>query len=125
MEKSFSEIYTEALAAGRKAGEAHRPVPMRVVQQANPFDAASPVVKDFGVYSDGVCGFAWVQFAGNTAFGRWAKRMGLARPAYPKGLSIWVSEYNQSMEKKDAHARAFAAVLNDYGIRAYPMSRMD
>lgn len=74
---------------------------------------------------EGACGFAWVEFAGNTAFGRWAKKAGVARPHYPKGLSVWVSEGGQSIDRKEAYARAFARVLNDAGIRAYAGSRLD
>ena len=33
--------------------------------------------------SDGLCGFGWVHFAGTTAWGRWAKKNGRAKPAHP------------------------------------------
>jgi hypothetical protein len=72
-----------------------------------------------------VCGFAWVKFAGNTAFGRWAKKQGLATKAYPNGLMIWVSQFGQSMDKKETYAREFASVLESHGITAYAQSRMD
>ena len=75
--------------------------------------------------SDYPCGFAWVVIKGNTAFARWAKSMGLTRPAYPKGLQIRIGEYGQSMTKKEAHARAMAKVLRDAGIDARAESRMD
>ena len=75
--------------------------------------------------SEGACGFAWVEFAGNTAFGRWAKKAGVARPHYPKGLYVWVSEGGQSIARKEAYAIAFAKVLNEAGISARPNSRLD
>ena len=74
---------------------------------------------------EGACGFAWVEFAGNTSFGRWAKKVGKARPHYPSGLCVWVSEGGQSIGRKEAYAVAFAKVLNDAGIKAYAGSRLD
>ena len=71
------------------------------------------------------CGFAWVRFAGNTAFGRWAKREGIARKAYGGGLEIWIFQYNQSIDLKAAYARAFAEALQEAGIDAYSGSRYD
>ncbi len=76
--------------------------------------------------ADGVCGFAWIWFKGNTKFGRWAKKNGLAKSWYPTGLAIWVSEFGQSYERKMAYAREFAKVLNEYGIKdAYASGRLD
>ena len=74
---------------------------------------------------EGACGFAWIEFAGNTAFGRWAKKAGVARPHYPKGLCVWVSEGGQSIARKEAYAIAFAKVLNEAGIKAHANSRLD
>jgi hypothetical protein len=45
---------------------------------------------------------------------------GMARKdGYYGGVTVWISEYNQSMARKEAHARAFAAVLSAAGVRAY------
>lgn len=72
-----------------------------------------------------ICGFAWIHFAGNTAWGRWAKKRGLATKDYPSGLHIWVPFYNQSYDRKLAYAQAYATVLNKYGIEAYGAGRLD
>ena len=72
-----------------------------------------------------ICGFAWVKFAGNTAWGRWAKKNINARPGYPNGLQIWISDYDQSYDKKVAYARAYANVLKLNGIDAYGDGRLD
>lgn len=72
-----------------------------------------------------ICGFAEIRFPGNKPFGRWAKKAGLAKKAYPKGLHIWVSEFGQSYDKKKAYAEAFAEVLQLHGIDAYATSRPD
>lgn len=73
----------------------------------------------------GLCGFAWVRFAGNTAWGRWAKKNKGARSAYPKGLQIWIGDYGQSHAKKTAYAQAFADMLNQHSIDAYAEDRLD
>jgi hypothetical protein len=120
----FAELYRTADAAGKAAAEACRPAPMIVgtaVGLSNKIDESKPQY----FVPDGVCGFAWIQFPGNTAFGKWAKAQKLARPAYPKGLSIWVSDYGQSIQLKEAYAWAFARVLQEAGIKAYSGSRMD
>lgn len=110
----FSAIHSKADAAGKAAASAHTPTPMHVSNG-----------KTVYTVMDGPCGFAWIAFAGNTPWGRWAKKMKLASSHYPKGLCIWVSAYSQSMELKEAYARGYAAVLKEFGIDAYAGSRMD
>lgn len=87
------------------------------------------VVEGYGkryFVEDGVCGFAWVTVKpANSAFAKWLKERALARNAYGGGVSIWVSKFNQSMQKKEAYANAFARVLRDNDINAYSESRMD
>lgn len=123
--RELARIYREAWAAGVAAATATRPTPMHVVERANPLDDTSPIIRRYAPVLDGACGFAWVKFAGNTEFGRWAKKNGKASAHYPTGLSVWISEYNQSVERKAAHAQAMARVLRDNGIVAYGESRLD
>ncbi len=76
--------------------------------------------------ADGVCGFAWIKIRpANSSFALWAKKAGIAKPAYGGGLQIWVSGYGQSMQKKEAYAAAYAKVLSEAGIKAHSESRMD
>ena len=57
---------------------------------------------------------------------KFLKKNDYARPdSYYGGVSVWVGGYNQSMERKAAHASAMAKVFADAGINAYSMSRMD
>lgn len=114
MKQNFSEIFSAAHSAGMKALNDCIPVPMTVAGGNREW-----------YVSEGACGFAWVEFAGNTAFGRWAKKTGNARPHYPSGLSVWVGEGGQSIARKEAYAQAFANVLRDFGIKAYAGSRLD
>jgi hypothetical protein len=122
--QDFAAVYAEAHAAGMAAGNGANVIPMQVQQHANMLDDSSPVVKRYDV-PDGVCGFAWISFKGNTAFGRWMKSKDLAHAGTYGGLSVWVGQFNQSMQRKEAYAHAFATVLGKHGIEAYPQSRMD
>lgn len=122
--ENFEAIYEKAWAAGVAAATAMTPTPM-AVQMATGLTGGFDWNKPYDVVSDGVCGFAWVSFKGNTPFGRWAKKTGKARPGYPTGLQVWIGNYNQSMQKKEAHAEAMAAVLREAGITAYANSRLD
>jgi len=98
---SFEMIYNIAAKAGIEAGKAQ-----------------------YGA-GHGSCGFGWVRIKGNTAFGRWAKKSGLASRAYPNGLSFWVSDFNQCEASKYMYASAFAGILNKHGIQASACSRAD
>ena len=122
-----SVLFQKAHAAGMLAAAARVPVPMVVVQRADPMNDKSPVVKRYEPVMDGVCGFAWVIVKpGNCSFAKFLKAKGMAsKDSYYGGVNYWISGYNQSMEKKEAYAGAFARVLSDAGIKAYSMSRMD
>lgn len=124
-QNNFRHLYMAAYEAGMAAGEACNPMPMVVEQRANMLDDNAPVVRRDYV-ADGVCGFAWVVVRpGNSAFARWLKENSLARPHYAGGVSIWVTTFGQSMQRKEAYARAFAKVLQDNDIKANAESRMD
>lgn len=125
MEKNFTDIVLEAGEAGTAAAYAAKTTTMVVVERSNPLDDNSPIVNRWEI-PDWPCGFAWIVIKdGRSSFGRWLVKQGLARKHYPKGLCIWVHDYNQSMQRKEAHAQAYAAVLRKHGIEAYAESRMD
>jgi hypothetical protein len=112
------DLYTQASAAGHEAVKAAAVKPMIVTDEARNLQY---------FVEDGVCGFAWVKIRpARGAFINWCKKNNIGRvDSYEGGYRIWISEYNQSMGKKEAYARAFAKVLQDNGIKAYAMSRMD
>ncbi len=122
----FRAIYNEARAAGLAAGNAHVPVPMTVNKHASPLDDRSPIVQRWHVPS-GVCGFAWVNIKPATSsFAKWLKKEKLARSNdYTGGIDYTVFDHGQSLEQKEAHARAFSQVLTKHGIKNYGQSRMD
>jgi hypothetical protein len=121
----FSELVARAHEAGMKAGNEALPEPMVVVGRAHPLDDTSPVTNAWYV-SEGACGFAWVTVRpGNSSFAIWAKKHAGFRKAYYGGVEHWVSGFGQSMARKEAYARAYANVLREASINAYPGSRMD
>jgi hypothetical protein len=74
------------------------------------------------------CGFAWVNIKpGTSPFAKWLKASGFARSSYYKGVDVWNpgGSGSQSMDRKEVGAAAFAAVLQNYGVSAYMMSRAD
>ena len=122
----FQELYNEAMAAGARAAGVAKVAPMAVQMSqglTDGFDFGRP----FEVVADGVCGFAWVKVRpANSSFAKWLKRKGIVtNVAYTGGYDIWIRGYNQSMQRKEAHAEAMAAVLREAGIKAYAGSRMD
>jgi hypothetical protein len=126
----YENIWAQAQDAGYKAVrdlEASAGiVPIIVGEPTTPFGSDIDYSKPTYVINDGVCGFAQIRFAGNTAFGRWAKAKELAsKDSYYGGLYVWVGEFNQSFQRKDAYARAFAQSLKENGIDAYSTSRLD
>lgn len=123
--REYFAWWAEADAAGRAAADACKPTPMVVEQHANPLDDRSEVKQSWYV-ADGVCGFAWVTFhPGGSSFARWACKVKDCRSAYHGGVQHWVSDYGQSMQRKEAYARAFARAIAAHGVTAYPGSRMD
>lgn len=124
-DREFKALYEKADAAGMEAVSKLNVVPMVVCQHANSMDDRSPVVQSWFV-PDGVCGFAWVVVRpGNSPFANWLKKNGLGRKGYGGGVHMWVHQFNQSMQKKETYAHAFAGVLCEAGLDAYSNSRMD
>jgi hypothetical protein len=117
----FERAYALAHEAGTRAGEACNPRPMVVTYT----DRNGVVQKEF--VADGVCGFAWIRIRpANSSFALWLKKTGkVSGRAYGGGVDIWVSQFDQSCQRKEAYARAFADVLNANGIKASAQSRLD
>ena len=110
----FATVWSNACAQGRLAGEACIPRPMIVSGYEN-----APIL-------DGVCGFAYITIRPATsAFARWLKSKGIGHRAYYGGWEISVSDYGQSMNRKEAHAAAVADYLKASGIPADYYYRMD
>lgn len=125
----FQTIYQEAHEAGMKAGDNSIPIPMIVGQETSLFSNKIDYTKPTYVVNDGACGFAWVNIKpGNCAFANWLKKNDLASTdSYYGGVSLWVSEFNQSVTRKAAYAAAFVEVVRKYNVakKIYSASRLD
>ena len=111
----FQAIMIDAMKQAHAKALLHKPTPMHITDGKNNW-----------TISEGVCGFAEIRIPkGNTSFARWAKKNAGFEKHYNGGLSYWVSDYNQSMERKEVFARTVAQILNENGIEAYATSRMD
>lgn len=125
-QRQAAALHRKADAAGMAAGLATRPVPMYVVERANPWDNNSPITRRYAPAMGGVCGFAWVKVRPATGpFVRWLKAEGLGHKGYTGGWDVWVHQFEQSLECKTAYANAYAGVLREAGLTAYGQSRMD
>ena len=111
---NHAHLYAKAMAAGDAAYLAAIPEPMTVVGGGRTYHV-----------SEGACGFAWVSVPGNTAFGKWLKSEGLARPGYPTGLKISPPYMTQSYDRKIAWAIEVARVLAAGGVVARADGRLD
>ena len=128
MKLNYEKIMVEAHEAGMAAGSAKVATPMTLVE-SDLFD--NPIGKTYYV-PEGPCGFAWVvtHEHGNGKFVKYLKSisdgMSVGSKYYYGGYYVkWVGEFGQSIEKKEAYADAYAAVLKDHGIKAYSGSRLD
>ena len=124
---NFSLWLEEAHRAGMGAVSQANVVPMVVSEHSNPLDDNSPVKQSWFV-ADGPCGFAWVTVRpANSSFALWLKKFHGSdwKTVYGGGIQLWVSAFNQSMQKKEAYAAAYAGILQMHGINAYAGSRMD
>ncbi len=121
------ELYNRAWLAGQAKATGTTPVAMVVGTPTTMFGNDLDPNKPQYYVADGVCGFAWVVIRpGNSRFANWLKKNGHGRKdSYYGGVTVWISDYNQSMQRKEAHAGAFARVLQEAGINAHSMSRMD
>jgi hypothetical protein len=128
----MNSICNKAHAAGYDAVKSARVVPMIVGQETHLFSGVmDPNTIEY--VEDGVCGFAWVDVyptnKGNTRLGKAERKVleavGFKKDIYGKKYYKWVSEFNQSMQKKEAYASAYAKVLRENGLKAYSGSRMD
>jgi hypothetical protein len=120
-------LYARAHRAGLQALEATVPTPMLWGSPSTPLGSDVDLSKPHAVSYEGPCGFAWVgSIKGNSSFGRWLVKTGRGlKDSYAGGVLVWVSEGGQSVERKGRYASAFAGVLHEAGVSAYPYSRMD
>ena len=125
--KTPQEIYSEAHSAGLAAGHGCTPTPMVVGTPTTPLGNDIDYSKDTYYVADGLCGFAWINIKpARGKFVKFLKDNDIGRKdSYYGGYTIWVSDFGQSVTRKENYARAFVKVLEENGLKAYAMSRMD
>ena len=103
--------------AGREAAKAASPQMLQINEPAPDGSRYAPFP---------MCGFAWVKVSpGNCRFANWLRKTGKGDNGWNGGVTIWMSEYKQSVDLKLAHARAMADVFQAAGITAHAGSRLD
>lgn len=120
-------LYWKASRAGFKAFEDCNPTPM-VVGTAKGLSNEIDRSKEMHYVSDGVCGFASIKiYPARGRFVKWLKDMNIGYTSAQGGYSLNVSsaKFGQSLERKEAYAKAFTKVLQNNGLEAYVESRMD
>lgn len=120
----FESLYKKACEVAHEAVMKHIPTPMVVSEHENMFDDNSPVKNSYYV-ADGICGFASIRMKLNTAFGKWMVKNGYAEKSMYGGAYLWVSQYNQSYEKKSKFAYKFCEFMKQNGIDCYAETRLD
>lgn len=123
----FQNLYERARQAGLNAAVSKKVQPMVVGTPKSIFSNEIDETKPSYIVEGGPCGFAEVVVKpGNSRFANWLKKNNLGgRRYYGGGVSVWVSEFGQSYERKMAYAQAFAEVLREANIHASAAGRLD
>jgi hypothetical protein len=119
-------LFTKAHEAGMAALESASVSPMVVGSPSTPLGSDIDPSKPVYFVPEGPCGFAWVVVRpGNSSFARWLTQTGKGSRHYGGGVSVWVRQGGQSVQRKEAYAQAFAGVLTEAGVTASAESRLD
>lgn len=120
----YSAFIEKAHQAGMAAGEVVQTATMVVGVPTTPLSSDIDPSKKVYMVPDGICGFAYLNTAGNTPFGRYCKRLGW-RPAFRGGLFTSVRPFGQSLERKTAYAQAWVASMQESGVSVSYETRVD
>jgi len=123
-DQAFQAAFAKAVQAGLAAGAGKQPTAMVVQEMVG----MTSEVKQSWYESEGACGFAWVTVTpGNCPFANWLKKNGYASKAYGGGVQVWISDFGQSVDRKEACAGAMAKTLQmELGMSGiYAGSRLD
>lgn len=112
--KMFEFVYEQANIKGMNAGCQYIPEPMIVGTPKTLFGNEIDYEKPIHYISDGVCGFAWIELGhANHKFCKWLLKHNYAHKNISRaGITIWIHDHNQSLDKKTAHASAMAEYIN-------------
>lgn len=122
----WAQVLREANEAGARAAMGARVVPMVVGSPSTPLGNDIDPTKQTYFVADGVCGFAGVVISdGRSSFAKYLRENKIGFKDYYGGWHVSVHEYNQSLQRKEAHAGAMAEVFHKYGVKCRVSSRMD
>lgn len=116
----WERIYQLAHEAGEKASHSCTSTPM--------------ILNGYPPIFEGACGFAWVTvFDARTGMARWLKENNIGTKNYKSGWTVSAHPIPnkddtwdlQSIEPKEAYAKAFEKVLLDNGVKCIMESRLD
>lgn len=112
---------TPAVVTQGLTGEARWQAIFRLADQAGIAAIAAsvprPLVVEGSVYMEGLCGGARIVVSdARRGFARWLKTSGKGHRSYPGGWAIAARQDDQSAERAEAYATAFATVLRRNGI---------
>jgi len=119
-DEKWKKIYELAHNAGEIASHTCIPTPMI-------FNGSNPIF-------EGYCGFAWITiFDARKGMARWLKKNNIGSKNYKSGWDVFAHPIPnkddtwdvQSIEPKEAYARAFEKILLDNGIQCQMESRYD
>lgn len=94
-------------------------------------DAAKKAATEFmNEYGEPLyCGFAWVKLYidGRKPFAKQLVKAGAIKKGWDNGYIVWdpANINTQSIDIKEAGARAYARIIESFGIKAYAQSRAD
>jgi hypothetical protein len=122
----FQDLYKRAHQAGLNAAVSEKVQPMIVGTPKSIFSNEIDETKPTYFVEDGSCGFGEIVIKpGNSRFANWLKKNNIASTRYGGGVSVWVSEFGQSYQRKMAYAQAFSEVLRKADINAFATGRLD
>jgi hypothetical protein len=117
----FREIVARAHRAGDEAAKAVRPAPLGHIVVSGGGMAPRHFYEPHGA-----CGFAWVVVKPNRGkFAQFLKAHAGFKKHWEGGISNWIGDYGQEVDRKYAYAREYARVLREAGYSAYANSRLD
>lgn len=129
----FETLWTKATKKAREAWIEAQPAPILIYTPKGLFDDTPNIEEPMYVHSEGVCGFGWIIVKdGRTAFARWLAKHDIGTTSAYYGGRM-VSSYDlvpedrksQSYDRKCAAVYAAVRVLNEAGIQAEAVTRMD
>jgi len=110
----FFHLYQRAHAAGLKAADGAAPRRL-IVEPGERWENETDVK-----------GFAWANVSpGNSGFGAWLVRSGVAHASYSGGVDVYAPGLGTALAPQDAYAAMFARIVREAGVTCRARDRLD